>query len=162
MRKTIVLVLALSLMVALVGRAAAGKKKKPAPPPPVTFEASGKVLVPDPLHGNVGGPTSLTTREFDQTCAIPATQGLDAYVIELSDEISKVPAAVSLNWSDQRANLQMEFFGADCWKTGEVGQFDSEDGGNEKGTFQAGTKYIIVTVALGAAVDFSLKATELR
>lgn len=162
MRKTIVLVLALSLMVALLGPAAAGKRKKPAPP--VTFEASGSIVGADPADAwVVNGPSSITARDFLATCSTPTSQGVDGYVVELSDEISKVPADVSIDWASPTAiNLQMQFFNADCTKRDFAGQYDGNDGGTEKASFPAGTRYILVVLNVGALVDFTLTAEEIR
>ncbi|MEA2516363.1 MAG: hypothetical protein QOG16_201, partial [Actinomycetota bacterium] len=136
MRKTIVLILALSLMVALLGPASAQKKQKP-----VTFKASGSIRGADVVDAWViNGPTSLTAREFYDTCDIPSTQGVDGYVVELSDEISKVPARVSLDWpSPTGISLSMEFLNADCTKWTYAGQYDGNVRGTEKASFKAGT-----------------------
>lgn len=155
MRRTIVSVLVLGLLAGASVGPAGAKKRKPAPP--VTFEASGSIAVADVVDAwVVNGPTSVTIREFTARCAVPLTQGFDAYVVELSDAISKVPADVTLTWTEPVAiaNLRMIFTNEECMQTGR---------GSQEGTFPAGTKYVIVTASTsGVSMEFTLTAREIR
>jgi hypothetical protein len=156
MRKAVVLTLALALLAGVFAGSAAAKKRKKPLPPPVTFEASGTIAVPDILMAGIAErPSSITANEFLARCGIPMSQGVDAYVVELSDEISKVPANARLSGSDVTGTyaLLMGFYDADCEPRGSAG---------EAGAFDAGTKYILVKAYRGANVEFTLTAVELR
>lgn len=157
MRRTLTVALVACMIGgALIGPADAKKKKKPAPP--VTFSADGEMAV-----GNTAdylAQASVTRNEFLQTCAIPASQGLDGFVVELSEEISKVTATVMLSGSDALGayDLDMFFFDASCGATGEFNTAEP----NESGVMGSGTKYVLVTSFAGAEIAFHLEATELR
>lgn len=157
MRRALVLVLALSLLTgAMLAPAAAKKKKKKFVP--VTFEASGAFALMNP--GDYTNGTSITKNEFLATCAIPATQGVDGYVIELSEEISKVTAQVGVTGSDAGIghDLDMYFYNADCAQTGSA----STETADEIGIFTAGTKWVVVTAFAGLQLEFDLAATEIK
>ena len=150
--------IALALVLGLVGAisaapALAGKKKKK----PITFEAAGSFAVANPASLEGG---SLTGNEFTETCAIPTTQGVDGFVVELSDEISKVMATVQVSGGDATGiyDLDMYFFTADCAAIGAASTPDSD----EMGAFPAGTKYVLVNAFWGVEVEFDLTATEIR
>lgn len=172
MRKTIVLVLALGLLAgASVGPAAAKRKRSESPP--ITFKATGRLATTNITKESGTLPFiywGITGTEFAQTCAIPATQSFDGHVVELSDEISKVAAKVSLRWESAGgvSNLYMAFFDADCEFTGIDGFGIGHYGGNvsdegvEEGSFDSGTKYVLVSGTLGADVDFIMSAVETR
>lgn len=148
---------ALALVLGLVGAmtaapALAGKKKKP-----ISFEASGSFAVANP--GSLEG-ASITGNEFVETCAIPATQGVDGFVVELSDEISNVMANVLVAGGDATGiyDLDMYFFTADCAPVGAASTPDSD----EIGAFPAGTKYVLVNAFWGAEIEFELTATQIK
>lgn len=157
MRRAIAFALIVGLIGALSVSPAMAKKKKKAPPPPVTFEASGSFAISNP-----GGPdgATITGNEFTNTCAIPATQGVDGFVVELSDEISKVTSTVQVSGSDALGihDLDMYFFSEDCASTGSA----STEVADEIGAFPAGTKYVFVSAYFGAQLEFKLTATEMR
>lgn len=155
MRRVIAFALIVGLLGALSASPAIAKKKKKAKP--VTFEASGSFAIGNP--GHFGADVSLVATEFTNTCAIPATQGTDGFVVELSDEISKAPATVSVSGSDATGlyDLDMYFFNAECSPVGAA----STEVSDEVGVFAAGTKYIIVSSFMGAEIEFELSATQI-
>jgi hypothetical protein len=158
-RRALVLVLAFSLLAgALVAPAGAKKKKKKKKFVPVTFEASGSFALMNPADYNSG--TSITRNEFQAVCGIPATQGLDGYVVELSEEISKVNAQVGVKGSDAGIghDLDMYFYNAECTPTGAA----STETADEIGVFPAGTKWVVVTAFVGLELEFDLAATEIQ
>lgn len=158
MRKSVVVALVLCLALGMLASPAAGKKKKKKKKPvPVTFEAEGSFLVANPADYTNG--TSITRNEFAATCAIPVTQGLDGFVVELSEEISAVTANAQLTGSDATGahDVDMYYFDAECNSTGAT----STEATDEFGVFPAGTKWILVTAFLGVEIEFTLKAEEL-
>jgi len=154
-RRLIALALILGLVGAVSAAPAIAKKKKKKPP--ITFEASGTIAISNP--GSLEG-ASITGNEFVETCAIPATQGVDGFVVELSDEISKVTSTVGVSGSDATGihDLDMYFFTADCAPTGAASTGDAD----EAGVFGAGTKYVLVNAFYGAQLEFTLTATEMK
>lgn len=155
MRRTIAFALALTVIAGLSAAPALAKKKKAKPP--ITFEASGAFSVGHPVSFF---EVSITGSELTTTCAIPASQGTDGFVVELSDEISKVAASVSVTGSDATGlyDLDMYFFNADCAPVGAASTAES----NEIGAFGAGTKYVLVNSFAGAQITFDLTATEIK
>lgn len=159
MRRVLVLVLALSLVTGAMLAPATAKKKKKKKFVPVTFEASGTITVMNPTDYLVG-EASITKNEFLANCALPASQGLDAYVVELSEEISKVPAQVGVRGSDAGVghDLDMYFYSAECAPTGSA----STETADEIGVFPAGTKWVVVSAFAGLEIEFDLAATEIK
>jgi hypothetical protein len=157
MRRLIALALVLGLLGALTAAPAGAKKRKKKSKPPITFEASGSFAVGNP--GSING-ASITGNEFAETCAIPATQGLDGFVVELSEEISKVTSTASLSGGDATGfyDLDMYYFNADCAPVGAASTAES----SETGVFPAGTKYVLVAAFMGAQLEFELTATEMK
>jgi hypothetical protein len=138
----------------MLAPASAKKKKKFVP---ITFEASGSFAIGNPADLDGAG---ITRNEFAATCAIPATQGVDGYAIELSEEISKVPAQVGVTGSDAGAghDLDMYFYDESCGSTGSA----STEAADEIGVFPAGTKWVVVTAFFGVELEFDLVATEIK
>lgn len=156
MRRLIALALVLALLGAMSAAPALAKKKKKAKPP-ITFEASGAFAIGHPVSIF---EASITGTELTNTCAIPLSQGTDGYVVELSEEISQVPATVAVSGGDATGlyDLDLYFFNADCAPVG----MSSTAEPNEFGAFGAGTKYVLVSAFLGANITFDLVATEVK
>ena len=156
-RRIIVLGLSLSLLTAISGPAATAA--------PVPFTTTGSIATSDVVDAWIVGPTSVTVREFAATCAIPTTQGFDAFVIELPSEMSRAAADVRVDWSAAASahNVHMWFANARCGTTGHAGAYNSVLGEtHEEGTFPRDTKYVLVIATLGAALDFTFTATPVR
>lgn len=160
MRRIVALMLVLGLAAgALAGPAAAKKKKKKKgkKKPPVTFTAEGSLAGGNPSDYMAGG--GVTRNEFLATCAIPASQGVDGYVIEVPAAVSKVNSDAALTGSDLIGyDLDMYFFTDTCAPNGEA----STAGGDEFGFMPAGTSYVLVSAFVGAEVTFTLKTEEIR
>ncbi len=87
-----VLVLAL-VMGAMTAPSVAAKKKKK--PKPYTSE-EGVVAIGHTLAmSSTGEANSITLNEFEATCAIPATNGIDAFVYEVPAEYQKITSNVA-------------------------------------------------------------------
>ncbi|MGI8407151.1 MAG: hypothetical protein ACR2L3_01385 [Actinomycetota bacterium] len=161
MRKTLALAFTLALVTG--GSATAASKRQV--PQRATFEASGSIAISDVIDAWIAGPTSVTAREFSMDCGIPDSQGLDAFVVELSDEISRVPATVRLTGSDATGQYDAEtlyfqsprmlFYDSTCQPT-------SDSISDDRGRFEAGTAYVLVIPNVGAGIEFTLTAREVR
>lgn len=133
--------------------ASAGKKKKP-----IKFSAEGAFDVGNPADymANAG----LVRNELELTCALPASQGTDGFVIELPAELQKVESDASLEGADATGgpDMDMYFYDESCISTGEVATTDL----SEYGIIPAGTKWVVVSAWIGADVSFTLDAVERR
>ena len=171
-RRSITITAALLVVGLIVGIGPAQAKSQP----PVTFEASGSIAMSATsatIRQVSGIPLEwgdITGNEFRNTCSIPASQGVDGYVVELSDAISAVTSTVLVSGSDATHfghDFDMYFFDADCASTGASTE-NSTDGssgekyGDERGVFPAGTKYVLVIAGGGPRLEFTLHATEKR
>ncbi|HEX2057842.1 MAG TPA: hypothetical protein VHI71_05685 [Actinomycetota bacterium] len=154
MRRSLMTVLAACLLVGgLVAPAEAGKKKKPKKAP-VTFEESGSLAVGHP--GTVEADGGIARTEFQQSCAIPTSQGTDGYVIALPPEITAVNSNVTLTGADASGihDVDMYFFDETCAPSGAL----STEAPDEFGLMPAGTSYVLVSAYFGVEVTFDFKA----
>lgn len=157
MRRSIVIALVACLLGAFVALPAEAKKKKRKKKPPVTFKAEGTLAVANPATLEQGG---VTQNEFIATCAAPASQGLDGYVIELPAKVGKVTSKVSVTGGDATGiyDLDMYYYDKDCgYKAA-----SSTAGDDEIGAMPSGTKYVVVAAFWGVDVDFEFKSVEMR
>jgi hypothetical protein len=142
---------------AIAAPAGAAKRKKP--PSPVTFEASGSFANGDPLEAYVdflpAKRSGVTANDFAMSCAIPASQGFDGYVVKLPDRLSPGSADVQLEADELVGgkHLYMTLYDSNCAMTGRL---------SDAGRLDAGTKYILVTGWPGAQVTFHLTVVESR
>ena len=89
-KKIISAFLVLGLLVAFSGPAVAKKKK--GPKPYTSEEATINVGHPV-FYGNSGTLLSATAQEFLNTCAIPQSNGVDAFVYEIPANYAKLSSA---------------------------------------------------------------------
>lgn len=167
---TFTALLAAMVVVVHVGLASPAMSK-----PRATFKASGSIAVSVSAAGlgGVWDDRNITGNEFRNTCSIPASQGVDGYVVELSDAISAVTSTVLVSGSNAEGSghdLDMYFFDAGCASTGASTHNSTtpqgRNDGSERGVFSAGTKYVLVTAGghefyhLGHGLEFTLVATQ--
>ncbi len=156
LRKT-ALVLTMALCVALAPPAVAGKKK----PKPYKSE-EGRILVPHTLLVSSTGETnSVTAKEFENRCALPASNGFDAYVYEVPKEYQTIQSNIVAKGQAQVAwDLYIFFYDKDCVRNpsaitaqGTVTMADAE------GIMPAGTAYVMIADFAGdpATVHYELK-----
>lgn len=155
MRKSVITLLVPAMLVgSLLGPADAKKAKTKRP---VTFEASGSIVLSQPLDlMDVG----ITRTEFQSACSVPSvTQGVDGYVIELPPEVTAVSTRVSAAGTSPTGVglLDLFFFDESCAARGDIlGSFDGDP------IMPAGTKFVLVTNWLGDPTDFTFYAAEVR
>ena len=124
----------------------AGKKKKA--PKPYKSEAVTIAVAHPIFHGQTGEVNGITANEFEQNCAVPTTQGLDAHVFEVPAEYQKLQAGVKAIGAPGGAagyDLDLVFYDANCAVT-----FTSlAEGTDETGFMPAGTAWILMYNYLG-------------
>lgn len=141
MKKTLSVLLTMVLAASLAGTATAGKKKAKGPKPykseEVTIEFGHSVL-----YGASGTLLGVTPQEFINTCAIPASNGLDAYVWAVPDEYNNVAATITAFGSGGSVPYDLDIFLFDesCGIT-MASQNTTVD---ETTIMQKGTAYILI------------------
>ena len=142
MRKNmLVAVLLLGLIAALPGSATAAKKKKKAK----TYKSETAEILAGhgAFYSTTGEPVAVTIQEFQNTCAIPQSNGVDAYVFEVPAAFEKLTGTVETKSSAASPTglLDMDLFlyNANCERTG----VSQAVGGDEYALFAKGTKYVV-------------------
>lgn len=93
MKKTIALLLMLAVAATMSAPASAAKKKPKGPKPYKSEEVT--IQLGHSVHyGNSGTLVSLTAQEFMNSCAIPNTNGIDAYVWEVPADYKNVESTL--------------------------------------------------------------------
>ena len=135
-------VLGLALLLALTSQAAFAGKKKKAPKPYKSEEVSLGVAHTF-AYGTTGEVVSVTAQDFQQSCAVPTSQGVDAHVFEVPPEYQKIAAgvkAIGVAAGPVGYDLDMFFYDASCALT-----FASQAvGTDETGFMPAGTSWILL------------------
>ncbi|MEA2453511.1 MAG: hypothetical protein QOG04_2221 [Actinomycetota bacterium] len=141
MKKTLALLLALALTTSVAGMASAAKKKPKGPKPYKSEEVSIE-LGHSVQYGTSGTLVGITPQEFLNTCAIPTTNGFDAYVWAVPDEYKNVDALIESFGSGGSAgyDLDMFLFDESCGVT-----IAAQSGNVDESTFMAkGTAFILI------------------
>jgi hypothetical protein len=141
------LALALMLLLALMVHPAIAGKKKPKLKPYKSEDAT--IAVAHPLfYGQTGSINSVTAKEFESTCAIPASNGVDAFVFEVPADYQKTTAAakaVGAASTPAGYDLDMYFYDKDCAVKGQ----SNSEGTDEIGVMPAGIAWVLVDNYLG-------------
>lgn len=125
---------------ALPATTQAGQKRKPK-----TFTAEGLIA----------GTGLVTHANFIAQCPeLPATQGVDAYVVEVPMEFGVKPseATVKVSSVSVEPTVELSYYTYGCEQ--------SEVYAKAPATVPAGIGYIVVQDLYGAAVDFELTLTQ--
>ena len=157
LRKLLLFALTLILGASSLVPAVAGKKG----PKPYKSE-EGIILVPHTmLYSSSGEVNSVTANEFESRCAIPASNGFDAYVYEVPKEYQTIQAEITAHGKAQAAwDMYAFFYDKDCKISptavaaqGAVTMADAE------GVMPAGTAYVLLADFAGdpATVSYELK-----
>jgi hypothetical protein len=158
LKRALAMAVAVAVAATLVTPAAAGKKQGPKP---YTSE-DGVIAVPHTLlYASTGEMNSVTGREFEARCAIPGSNGLDAYVYEVPKEYQAIDADIAaigdapVGW-----DLYIFFYDKDCKRNtmtvqaqGAVTESDAE------GLMPKGTAYVLIADFAGgpATIHYELK-----
>jgi hypothetical protein len=153
LKKALVLTVVMAMSMSLISPATAGGKKKKGPKPYKSEE--GVIVAPHTmLYSSTGEVNSITVNEFEARCAIPASNGLDAYVYEVPKEYQKIEANAEAHGMAQVAwDLYIFFYKKDCTPQptaasaqGTVTQADIE------GIMPAGTAWVVIADFAGDPV----------
>jgi len=154
-KKLLILGLILALAAAFAAPAAAGKKKK-GPKPYTSEEVTVQVGHPV-LNGQSGTVVGVTPQEFLQTCALPSSNGLDAYVFEVPKEYLKIQSLIEATGAAEAvpADIDIYLYDSSC---APVGKFNAA-GTDESGVLAPGTAFILLHNYTGGptAMQFTLK-----
>ena len=109
MKKAIALLLTtVAVAASLAGPAGAAKKSKG--PKPYKSEEVTIQLGHSVQYGNSGTVVGITPQEFINSCAIPSSNGLDAYVWEVPAAYKKVDALITAKGSGGVAGYDLDIF----------------------------------------------------
>lgn len=154
-RFVIFLVLA-ALVVSLQGPAAAQKKKKKAKGPKPYVSETVTIAVAHPVfYGTTGAPRAVTAAEFEATCALPSSNGLDAYVFEVPAAYQKIDSTITTVSSGGPAgyDIDMYLYGEDCT----VSLAYNSESIDETGVMPKGTHFVLLHNYLGGPVETSFE-----
>ena len=151
MRKNlIVTVLLLGLVAALSAPATAAKKKKlkPYKSETVTIAAGHPAF-----YTTAGTPLTVTAQEFLQTCSIPKSNGVDAWVFAVPKAYQKVAGTVQATGKTDNSTVgyDLDLFTYDK-KCKNNGVYNSA-GTDESGVLSKGTAFVLVHAYAGNPVD---------
>ncbi|MDQ3986140.1 MAG: hypothetical protein M3280_06535, partial [Actinomycetota bacterium] len=109
MRRTILVALILGLLAGALSMPADARKRKKLKP----YVTTGSIAVGHPANFEAG--VGVTRAEFTETCAIPQSQGIDGYVVEIPKTHMKKPATASAVGSATGAyDLDLFFYSDSC------------------------------------------------
>lgn len=162
LKKIMVLTLVVAVIAALVVAPATAGKKKKGPKPYTSPE--GLIAVPHTmLYASTGEVNSVTANEFENLCAIPVSNGLDAYVWEVPAEYKSIDSNIETFSAGSAYDLYAFFYKEDCTLQPYSLQASGSTGlvtNAPKGQMPAGTAYVLMANFLGdpaAAIHFTLK-----
>jgi extracellular elastinolytic metalloproteinase len=156
MKKFIAAFLVLGMFVALAGPAEAKKKKGPKP----YVSEEGTINVGHPVfYGNSGTVLAVTAQEFLNSCSIPQSNGLDAYVFEVPADWQKATGSIQAFGSEGTQvayDLDMFLYDSSCTQ---LGVFNSTNA-DELGVLSKGTAFVLLYNYTGdpVSVHYELKA----
>lgn len=135
------------LLAAMVNPALAGKKKPKLKPWKSDVVSVG--LAHPVFFGQTGMVNTVTAKEFENTCAIPASNGLDAYVFEVPAPYQTAQATVKAIGAGAATpagyDLDIYMYDKDC----QVKLAANAEGTDEAGVMPVGIAYVLVQNYLG-------------
>jgi len=138
MRKLIAVAAALAIVVA-PSSAFAGKKK----PKPYTSEKVSIAMGHPVFNGASGSVAAVTAAEFLGRCAVPATNGLDAYVFEVPKQYQKLQAELEVTGVaglPYAYDMDVYLFDSSCTLT----SAQNSPGTDQSGFLLKGTAFVLV------------------
>jgi hypothetical protein len=123
--------------------ASAAKKPKPYKSEDVQIAVAHPIL-----WGNTGSINSVTAKEFEQTCALPSSNGLDGYIFQVPKEFAKVDAQIDAKGTPGGPagyDLDIYLYDSNCQPTLAF----NTAGTDETGLIPKGTPWVFVHNYLG-------------
>ncbi|MGH2753016.1 MAG: hypothetical protein ACRDLB_01155 [Actinomycetota bacterium] len=141
-KRSLSALLVVGLLASVAAPPTAAKKKKKKGPKPYTSE-EGTIAVGHPVFYSASGDVlSLTAQEFQNTCAIPQSNGADAYVYEIPADYQKIEASIQAFGSGSQAphDLDIFLYDAECSVNGVFNSTSAD----ETGFVQKGTAFALL------------------
>lgn len=163
MRKSLVVALAAFLVLGMIGApaATAKKKKKKKVKAPVTqtitFEQEGTIRAPAPTSLAYFGVTDGEFLVAHNCAEMPATQGHDAYIVEIPAEYQTGSGTLAIEGSDTTGahDFDIYLYDAGC----SLMEPYITEGANPSGPILPGAKWAVVSMFTGANASFKLTGT---
>ena len=162
MRKSLVAALAAFLVLGMIGApAATAKKKKKKVKTPVTqtitFEQEGTITAPAPTSIAYFGVTDGEFLVAHECAEMPATQGYDAYIVEIPTEFQTGSGTLAVAGSDATGAHDFDVYLYDASCT--LMEPYITEGANPSGQILPGAKWAVVSMFTGANASFKLTGT---
>jgi hypothetical protein len=158
-KRMLVVAMVLGLVAMIGGQASAGKKK----PKPYKSEEATIAIAHTMLFSSTGEVNSVTAKEFENSCAVPTTNGLDAYVWEVpapyqtSEWTFKGLGQAQVQWS-----LYAFFYDKACERIGAISADQAATQGDAIGVMPAGTAYVLMADFAGDPVTVHYELTPYK
>ena len=136
-----------------------GVEPLPPSPPDAPITETGVIATGNPSTGTTDDATGVTATAFTSTCAVPAepAQGADGWVTKLPDSFGDGAHEVQVRGdSSTPYDFDLYFYDPSCTLLGSAASATAD----ESGTIPSGTQYVLTQLWLGAAVPFTLTATD--
>jgi hypothetical protein len=142
----------------LAGPSALAGKKKKKKPVTVTLEESGAMKIPSPVSALFFGITEGEFVQANSCASLPASQGIDGWVVELPQEFAMGTGQVEVIGTDTSGahDFNVYFYDAGCAL---MDDYSLTGGTDESGAIAPGTAFIVIDLFVGANATFDLKAT---
>jgi extracellular elastinolytic metalloproteinase len=160
-KKLLVLALVAALIAAFAAPSMAKKKKKG--PKPYTSETVTVELGHPMFHSTSGTLVGVTPQEFLNGCALPSSNGFDAYVFEVPAEYQKITSLIEaegVGTTDGAvpADIDIYLFDETC---APAGVFNTA-GTSESGALNAGVAFVVLHNYTGGPTDMSFTLTPAK
>lgn len=133
------------------------KGVEPLPPAPLDepVRDAGTITVGNPGSDQA---TGVTMADFEGACAVPASQGTDAWVTKLPESFGDGQHRVAVKGVGVNApyDIDLYFYDATCARTGSA----ASSAADESGSLPSGTAYVLTQLWSGAATSFELLAED--
>lgn len=140
---------------------ATGVEPLPPSPPDTPITETSVIVTGNPSTGTADDTTGVTATAFKTTCAVPAApvQGADGWVTKLPDSFGDGAHEAHVH-SDTATpyDFDLYFYDESCGLLGSA----ASSAADEASTIPSGTRYVLTQLWLGAAVPFTLTATDTR
>ena len=136
-------IIAFALMLAIVAApsaAVAGKKKKS--PKPYTSETVSIQTGHPVFNGNSESIVGLTAQEFMATCALPVSNGFDAYVFEVPADYQKIDAELEAVGAGNVYTYDVDVYTFDS--SCAITSAQNSPGTDQSGYLAKGTAFVLV------------------